>query len=91
MEARHEDDRALQDAIEKPVRKPMNQSAASFAMQNRVSLRPGKNSFDGHPNLFEKFLTQSLTLRLVPSVSTFEVGRSRRPEDVIPHRERARI
>ena len=91
MEARDEHDRAVHYAVEETIRKAMDEGAASSAAQARVSLGPLKNCFHGNPNLREELLTESLALRLVPSMGTHDIGCGLRTENVICHRDRARI
>jgi hypothetical protein len=91
MEARDEDNCVIHYAVEEPVWKPMHEGTASFAVYDRIRFGPIKNCFNGIPNLREELLTERLTLRLIPSVSPRDVGRCRGTEDVIAHRDRARI
>ena len=91
MEARDEDDRVVHDAVEEPVRESMNECTASFAVHDRIRFGPVKHCFHGIPNFREELLTKCLALRLVPRVGPRNIGRRRGTEDVVSHRERARI
>ena len=91
MEARDEDDRVVHNAVEEPVREPMDEGATSFAVHDRIRFGPTKNCFHGIMNLGEEFLTESLALRLVPRVSPSDISGRRGTEDVVSHRDRARI
>ena len=91
MEARDEDDSVVDYSIEKPVRKPMDEGTASFAVHDRIRFGPIQNCFYGIPNLCKELLAKRLALRLVPSMRSRDICRGGRTEDVISHRDRARI
>ncbi len=69
----------------------MDEGTASFAVHDRICFGPIMNRFHGIPNLREKLLTKLLALRLVPSVRTRDICGRRGTEEVISHRDRARI
>lgn len=68
----------------------MDEGSARAPVHHRIGFRHGQNGLDGDPDLFEEFLSEPLTLPVVPAVRAFKILRSRRPKNVVLHRERDR-
>lgn len=91
MEARDEYDSVVHDAIEKPIRKSMDEGAMSFAVHDRIGVGAIKHRLHGTLDFCEKLLTKSCALRVVPDIGAHHIRCCRVTEYVLVHRERARI
>jgi hypothetical protein len=84
VEARHEDDRVIEDSIEQPIWEPMNEGSACLPNYHGVGGRPLQNQLCGRGDVGEKLFPEALPLLLVPGVGAIDIVRSRRPIDASP-------
>jgi hypothetical protein len=75
VEAGHDDHDLVSHAVQHLVGKSAQQKAARVTMDDTVRARTRENCFLGVPEGLEKFVAQTLPLRLVPSMCRRYVGR----------------